>query len=80
MLFCLDSVVTVLSSTVSKLQKPSPLISQQEAELKKLCASLSKMCNVADPLSAEQLAALDSATAINRKISSVAFTDATTLI
>lgn len=38
------------------------------------------MCNVAGPLLAEQLAALDSAMAINRGVFSVTFTDETTFI
>jgi hypothetical protein len=80
MLLCLDSVATVLSSTVSKLQGLSTLLSQQEAQFKELRASLSEMCKVEGPCSAEELAALDSATALSRRPFSVAFADATTFI
>ena len=71
---------TVLSSTISKLKGLSTLLSQQEAQLKELCCSLSVMCKVEGPLSAEQLAALDSAKALSRDNFSVAFVDATTFI
>ena len=80
MLLCLQSMATVLSLTVSKLQGLSALISQQEAQLKELCSSLSEMCKVQGPLSAEQLAALDLTIAISQDDFSVAFVDATTFI
>jgi hypothetical protein len=79
-LLCLDSVATVLSSTVTRLQGLSTLLSQQDAELKKLCANLSEMCKVEGPLPAAQLEAVDSATALTRGEFLVTFVHATDFI
>lgn len=75
-LLCLDCVATVLSSTMTRLQGLTTLLSQQTAELKKLCADLSETCKVEDPLSVAQLEAVDSATAPTRREFSVTLVEA----
>lgn len=79
-LLCLDYVATVLSSTVTRLQGLSTLLSEQKAELEKLCASLSKMRKIEGPLSVTQLEAVDSATTLTRGEFSVTIVGATTFI
>lgn len=59
LLLCVDSVATVLAATCSRLQGLSTLLSQQEAQLKELVASLSEMCTVTGPHSDASIAALD---------------------
>lgn len=79
-LLCLDSVATALSHTASSLQDLSTFLAQQDAQLKALGASLSKMCRVSGPLSTGQIAALNFDTALRRGKYSVAFADAKTFI
>ena len=79
-LLCLESVATVLSSTVMRLQGLSTLLSQQEAKLKKLCANLLEMCKVEGPLSATQLEAVDLATAVTQGEFLISFVHATAFI
>ena len=79
-LLCLNSVATVLSSVVARLQGLSTLLSQQEAKLKKLCANLSEMCKVEGPLSAAQLEAVDLATAVTQGEFLVSFIHVTAFI
>eukprot|EP00171_Calliarthron_tuberculosum_P002966 IDg2966t1 len=59
LVLCLDSVATVLAATCSRLQGMSTLLSQQEAQLRELSATLSEMCAVTGPLSDASIAALD---------------------
>lgn len=58
-LFCLDSVATLLSATCQSLQGHTILLSQQAAQLSRLCASLSELCYVNGPLSGDDIAHLN---------------------
>ena len=79
-LLCLGSIAIILSLTISNLQGLSTLISQQEAQLKELCASLSEICKAEGPWSAEQLAVLELSTSLSLGLFFVEFSDATTFI
>jgi hypothetical protein len=46
---CVDSIATILSFTVQRPQGLSTLLSQQEAQLRGLLASLSELCTVEGP-------------------------------
>lgn len=50
MVLSLDYVTTVLSATCSSLQVLRTLLSQQDAQFKLMCASLSEMCTIYGPL------------------------------
>ena len=79
-LLCLDSVATVLSLTVSRLQGLHTFLLQQEAEVIQLCASLSEMCKIDCPFLAEQVMTIDMVTALSQGLYAVAFVNAKTFI
>ena len=60
-----DSVATVLPSTVSRLQGLITILSQQEAELKQLCTSLSEICKIDGSILSEQVATIDLTTTLS---------------